>query len=362
MKALIHRYLPLALGIVLIGQGCVSVGGGPATIGSAGMFVSTDNAESWRSISLLPTTEGVRDISGSDVYKLITDPQDPKALYWATRADGYYFSYDEGRSWARPLGSELQTGFVFGLTVDPRDKCTIYATNGIYTYKSVDCSRSWEEVYREGRPGVQVVAILFKPNNPRIIFMATSNGDFLESRDAGFSWRTLHRFNHDLRDIFVSPASPDTIFVTSRTEGLFRSTDGGRTWAALSLNMKDFPGAKEYRRFVAIPNARGHLYYASKFGLLRSTDNGDTWKEISLITPAGVAQIWGLSVNPDNEKEIYYTATIENRSTMYKSADGGETWTTNRLPSGQVPTMIHVLPKSTGETLLYLGFTVPPKQ
>ena len=64
-------------------------------------------------------------------------------------------------------------------------------------------------------------------------------------------------------------------------------------------------------------------------------------------------------INPKNEQEIYYTATIQNRSTMYKTVDGGQTWTTKRLPSGQIPTVLHM--DSVNE-LLYAGFTIPPKQ
>ncbi len=360
----IWRFIPMTLCLILLGQGCVGLGkNNNKTVGEAGMFISTNNAETWTSISLMPTTGGVQKLNQISVFKLITDPQDPKALYWATREAGYLYSYDEGKSWQKPIGAELSTGFVHSLTVNPRDKCNIYGTNSVQTYKSADCGRSWTEVYREARPDVKVVSILFKPDDPSIIYMAMNNGDLMESIDAGFSWRVVNRFKTKLADIFISPASPNVIFVATKDRGLFRSDDSGDSWLSITKeNMKDFKGSEKFRRFYFVPNVYGHIYWASEYGLLRSSDNGDSWTSIPLITDTGVAEIWGLAVNPTNEKQIYYTATINTRSTLYKSADGGQSWTTSRLPSGQVPTVLHVVPREGGNVYIYLGFTIPPKK
>jgi photosystem II stability/assembly factor-like uncharacterized protein len=65
-------------------------------------------------------------------------------------------------------------------------------------------------------------------------------------------------------------------------------------------------------------------------------------------------------VNPQNDNEIYYTATIGDRSTFYKTLDGGKNWITKKLPSGQIPVYLRVHKKNA--SVLFLGFTSLPKK
>lgn len=346
---------------MLIGQGCLSLGGGsgPQTSGPAGMFASTDKGESWQSISKLPTVEGVKDLSGVSVYRLFTDPDDSAALYWASRGNGFFYTYDEGRVWQQPKG-DLAGGFIYGIAVDPRDRCTLFVTNGPFVHKSDDCSRSWKEVYQESRGNTRAVSIAFNPTRPTQLLVLENNGDLIETADGGKNWSVRHRFGGETVDIFADQSQRDVLYVASRASGLYRSIDAGETWESLAENMASYAGANEYRRFYMHPTSAGVLYWVSTFGILRSHDGGDTWEKIELITPPGSVQIYSFAVNPRNEKELYYTATIGSRSTFYRSFDGGKTWGTKKLPSGQLPTVLYVHPDK-GE-ILYLGYTIPPKQ
>jgi len=87
-------------------------------------------------------------------------------------------------------------------------------------------------------------------------------------------------------------------------------------------------------------------------------DRGESWQAMKLITPPGGADIYAFAVNPKNENEIYYTATINGRSTFYKSIDGSENWVTKKLPSGQLPVAMLIHPEK--DNIVYLGFTFPP--
>ncbi len=351
----------LAAAIVFMGAGCLSLGGGsaPGTSGPAGVFVSTDKGETWQPHAKLPKADGTKELSAVSVYRLFPDPDDPKALYWASRNSGYFFSYDEGFTWQQPLG-ELTNGFVYGLAVHPEDRCTIFATNGFLIYRSDDCSRSWVEVYREARSQTRVNSLVFRRDDPHQIYGLLTGGDLLESADGGVNWRVLHRFDMPMADIFVSQHDNNFMYAASRVNGLFRSLDGGVTWQSLQDNMNDFTGSEEYRRFYVHPTEPGVLYWVSTYGILRSDDNGDTWREIPLITPPGSAQIYGFAVNPFNDQELYYTATINNRSTFYKSDNGGQGWTTKRLPSGQIPTQLFVHHGEDKQDIIFVGFTIPP--
>src|SRR3989344_4607004 len=348
----------LSVALFLIGQGCFSLTGeeAPRTAGPGGMFVSVNKGEAWQAISVLPGAQGVQDLSGVRVYRLFTDPQDTRALYWASRAHGFFYTYDGGQTWQQPQG-DLRSGFIYSIAVDPRDRCTLFVTNGAKVFRSEDCSRSWQEVYRESRLDVRVTSIAFNRLAPRQVLILLSNGDLLETTDAGASWQVIYRFEKDVVDVFADPRQRDIFYVASRSSGLYRSIDAGRTWVSLQENMNDFFGSSEYRRFYLHPANAGVLYWISTYGILRSDNSGDTWEPVDLITPPGSAQIYAFAVNPKNEQELYYTATINNRSTFYRSFDGGIKWATKQLPSGQIPTILHVHPDNP--EVVYLGFTIP---
>ena len=345
--------------LLLVGQGCVSLSGDSSleTSGPAGLFVSTDGAESWRSISLVPTIEGVANAHAASVYTLHQDMLDSEALYWGSRASGMYYSYDAGRSWQRPE-APMSAGFIYDIEVDTQDTCTIYASAGIKAYRSTDCNKHWEEMYQEGGND-RVVAIETDPFSRSRLYMLKRGGDVLRSEDNGLSWKTIHRFSRaTLSKIHVDPHTPDTLYISTFKRGPFRSDDGGLTWVSLVEGMEEFKGAKEFRSFHVYEGQADTLYWVSGYGILRSEDKGSTWQEVPIIPSPGSVKIYAFAVNPQNENEMYYTATIDTRSTMYKTVDGGQNWITKRLPSGQLPTQLLV--HRENPQWVYMGFTVPP--
>lgn len=346
--------------LVLAGAGCVSLSSKKSTTsGPAGMFISTDKGESWKSISSVPTLEGVKSMSSVSVYRLIEDPQDPKAMYIASRKNGMFYSYDDGKSWAQEE-APVSSGFIYSAAVHPADKCIVYATNGRQIFKTTDCSRSWTEIYRESRSNVNINSLAFNQFPPYQIYVGESNGDLLYSVDEGQSWSRLASVRFRIQHIITNPLIENQIFAISRESGLRRSNDAGKTWESLNDGFKTFSGSLEYRRHYLHPTKPGVLYWVSDYGILVSYNSGDSWEAYELITPPGSAKIYGFAVNPNNEKEIYYTATINDRSTFYKSLDGGKNWITKKLPSGQLPTAMRVHPEN-GDWI-YLGFTIPPQQ
>jgi photosystem II stability/assembly factor-like uncharacterized protein len=358
MRKILLKISLFGLALVLVGAGCVSFGGnkkGPQITGESGMFVSVDKGESWSSISLQPTATGVKNISEVSVYGLFPDPQDPGALYWASRENGFFYTYDEGRTWQQPAG-DLQKGHVYSIAVHPDNKCTIYVTNGSRIFKTEDCNRTWEEMYKESRPNVRVNSITINPLSPYQVFVAGSNGDLLESLDYGKSWHIVKRFTkQELMGVYADPLQKDVFYIATKKHGMYRSKDSGKTWESLSESMKDFTKANEFRRFLVHGEQLGYLYWVSTYGILMSKDGGDTWESVDLIPSPGVTQIYGFYVNPKNTDEMYYTATIDNVSTFYKTVDGGENWMTRNMPSGQLPTVLYVHPEK--EEIIYMGFT-----
>lgn len=360
-----RRLYPIALfALVLVfaGQSCVSFGGSSddSTSGPAGMFVSTNQGEAWTQIAAMPTADGVVDVSSASVYEITADPQDPAALYWSTREKGLLYSYNNGKTWSR-APAPLDTGFIYSVAVHPKEKCTLYVTEGQFIYKSNDCSRSWKEVYRETTPGASISSIAINiVDGVETIFFLKNSGKLVKSTDDGANWSVTGTFSSGIRSIVADPLQPGVLYVVHKTKGLYRSTDNGATWKTLDQGFKKYSGALNMRRFLLHPYKLDNIYWISDYGILLSEDGGTSWQPFDLLTDPGSVKIYGFAVNPKHDEEIYYTATVGTRSTMYRTLDGGNTWTTKKLPSGQIPTAMYVNPEQTN--LLYVGFTIPPKQ
>lgn len=346
------------LALVFLGAGCVSFTGFTkktvSTTGPAGFFLSKDSGESWQSISLLPTVEGVKSLSAVTVYGLVEDKNDPRALYWLSRTRGLLYTYDDGETWQDSV-APLNSGYIYGVAIHPKDKCTIFATNGRQIFKTTDCNRSWTEVYREGTPTRSIKLVAINPFPPYETYAMSENGALLKSLDSGKSWTMSHDFKTTVQRITFDTNRSGAIYVATKDTGLFRTRNGGKDWESLKTAMKVFPGSNQFRRFYVHPTQADQIYWVSKYGILVSKNGGDDWDPITLITPPGGTSIYSFAVNPKNDKEMYYTSTLGVRSTFYKTTDGGKNWVTRKLPTGQVPVVLRIHPDHP--TWLYMGFT-----
>ncbi len=342
--------------LVLLGQACISFGGGKNTAaGPVGVYVSQNRGEDWTQIVSIPTAKGVTQLTTGEVYKFVDDPQDPKALYWASREHGLLYSYDEGRTWEQ-AATPLHRGFIYSLVVHPAERCTIYATNGRQIFQTLDCARSWKEMFTENRTDYSITSVTINPFAPYQVYAATSAGDIFKSVDSGNSWQTIALFKgKDIRDLQFDRNKEGMLYAASRKNGLYRSVDAGATWDPLPMQFKEYAGALQYRRFFINPGKAEEIYWISKYGILTSRNSGGDWEPLILVTPPGSVDIYGFTVNPKNNKEIFYTGSIQDKSTFYRSSDGGITWETRKLPTRQTPTAIRIHPEHDG--WVYLGFT-----
>lgn len=345
--------------LLLLGAGCASIGGkNTQSSGPAGVFVSTDKGETWKSSSILPRPDGSKSLSSVSVYKLVNDPQDSDTLYWGSRGNGLFYSYDQGKTWQQ-APAPLNTGFIYNVVVNSKDKCVIYATNGTSVYQSTDCNRSWNEIYRE-QGNDRVVALTTDPFAPGRLYLLKTRGDLLVSDDTGISWKLLKRFGVPMFSVHLDPFQEGVMYVASQKKGLYRSEDGGKNWVSSEKELKKFTRALEFRRFVTHPTRSGEIYWISTYGVLVSEDRGNTWKPFGILNQPGTIKIYGFTINPKQPDEIYYTGTIENRSVLYKTIDGGDNWITKKLPTDQVPTALNI--HGENDSILFMGFTVPPKE
>ena len=113
-------------------------------------------------------------------------------------------------------------------------------------------------------------------------------------------------------------ANTPTIYAGTVGQSVWRSKDGGDTWARASEGM--FPEA-QIRAIAASPDNPSLLFAGTETGICRSTDGGENWR--SLESPMDKLQVWAITINPNNGDTIY-AGTCP--SAIFRSTDGGETW------------------------------------
>lgn len=346
--------------LILAGAGCVQFGASDtAQLGPAGMYRSADKGDTWAPIVALPTEQGVKSIAGVNVFRVFSDPGDTNALYLASRNQGLFYTYNNGNSWSR--ADVLAGKYIYAMAIDPQNKCVVYVSDESHIYKTDDCSRSWKLIYSEERLNQRPVSLAVDYANSKLVYAALAGGDIIKSLDAGNSWSVTKRFGFAIQYLTADPFAANRIYVAATNQGLFRSDDTGEQWYDMSTNIASYSGALTFYRLITHPSKPNNLFWISKFGILRTEDGGATWSDLKLITAPGAVNIYAFAVNPQNDKEMYYTGTILNekgiplRSTLYKTVDGGKTWVTKKLPTNTIPVYLYVH-KVDGK-VIFLGFT-----
>ncbi len=202
--------------------------------------------------------------------------------------------------------------------------------------------------FRGGRAGT-VTGVL---NNPNLYYMGTAGGGIWKTTDAGSTWSCISDgyFGGSIGAVAVSESDPNVIYVgegeqtlrgnVSSGNGIWKSLDAGETWKFIGLE-----GSEHISRIRIHPSnpdlvyvaAIGNLWKPNKTrGVFRSEDGGQNWEKI--LYESDKAGAGDLIMDPNNAR-IIYAATWQMKrngyrmdsggpdSRMYKSIDGGDTWT-----------------------------------
>ncbi len=224
--------------------------------------------------------------------------------------------------------------------------------------------------------GGRTVAISGVPGEPNVFYMAPNNGGVWKSTNYGRTWTPIFddQRTGSVGTLAVAPSNPDIIYVgsgeglrrpdLSTGDGIYKSTDGGRTWQHLGLRDGQQIGTilidphDPQRVFAAV---LGHPYGPnSERGVFRSLDGGLTWQKV-LYKDENTGAL-DMAFDPSNPQTIYADMWASRRppwttgnaykrpgSGLYKSTDGGTTWQqlTKGLPTWE-------------EKLGRIGFGVAP--
>jgi photosystem II stability/assembly factor-like uncharacterized protein len=216
------------------------------------------------------------------------------------------------------------------LIADPVSPSTLYAisSSGLL-FKSTDGSNSWAAL--SGVTGVH--SLLIDPQNAAILYAGTSHG-VLKSTDGGATWTGANAglpqgFPTWAQVLAIDPANSSVIYVW-KWNGLFKSTDGGQNWNALNARFYPLQGVPatlpnlEIQKLVIDP-AHSSTMYAGP-GLFKSTDGGSTWYAVSIMGVTGYCCKL-LALEPATSALYAAYSDLDRNGHIVKSADQGTTWT-----------------------------------
>lgn len=327
----------------------IEFGGKAASKDIGGVFVSNTSGDSWVNLSKLYASGNENSsISSLNTSSMILDPSDDLAVYFASMTGGLFYAYDIRLGWRKAAG--LPSTRIGDVKVNPKSKCTIYASARNKVYKSTDCNRTWNAVYYDDQSSAFIYSIAIDHYNDNRIYIGTSRGEIILSENSGESWRVINDVDSPILDIVVSPQDSRVLFFRTQSHGIFRSLDSGENWISLEDNfMKDFKNSSKISGFDISAKDAGTIVVTTPYGMLKSKDNGEIWERIDLITPEKKTQINDVVMDNLNSDIIYYITN----SQFYRTNDNGKTWTARDLPTGRRGWKIIVDPNDTG--VLYLG-------
>ncbi|MGE4072107.1 MAG: hypothetical protein AB7E72_13130 [Lysobacterales bacterium] len=325
-----------------------------------GLWKTEDMGLSWRNVSdgyFQTATIGAVAVAASDPNVIYVGTGEHAVRGVMTHSgDGVYRSTDAGRTWKR-VGLE-KTAHISRIVVHPDNPDLVYvaAQGALYgpspergVYKSADGGATWKQVlYVDERSGASELSM--DASNPRILYAAMwehgrlpwkiiSGGPgsgLYKSTDSGESWEALSDGLPEEMGklaIAVSPANPDRVYALIESDsnkderGLYVSNNAGRHWSKVSGDARLVQRAWYYIEIFADPGNENTLYVLSA-PALRSIDGGQTWEELS--APHG--DFHDLWINPDDADNFI----ISNDGGASITFDGGQSWSTqNNMPTAQ---------------------------
>jgi len=334
------------LGVLIL---VIFVSGAKISWGSDGSQPDLFKNMTWRQIG--PACFGGRI---DDVEAVVNNP---KIIFVGTASGGIFKTENNGITW-RPVFDEEGTSLSIGdLAIAPSDPTIVWAGTGEPNgrqssswgdgvYKSLDGGENWK--YMGLKETQRIGRIVIHPQNPDIVFVAAlghlwgpnPERGLYRTLDGGKTWAKVLEINSDTGVVDVAMEDNGRILYAAAYQsrrrawgfvgggpgsGIYRSLDGGSTWEKMTHGL---PGGDTGRIGLAIAPSHPRIVYAiienKNGGIFRSEDRGETWTRMNDFNPRPMyySQI---RVDPKNPDKIWVLGTL-----LSVSIDGGKTFTSER--------------------------------
>ncbi len=261
-----------------------------------------------------------------------------------------------GLKW-RSIGPAVASGRVMSIAVNPKNKFEYYvgvASGGVW--KTVNDGTTWTPVF-DGEGSYSIGNVALDPNDSSVVWVGTGEsnsqrsvgyGDGIyRSDDGGKNWQNLGlKKSEHIGRVVIDPRDSKVVYVAAEgplwgpggDRGLYKTTDGGKTWKAV-LTISENTGVVDVQLdpsnpdivYAAAYQRRRHVFTLIDGGpesaIYKSTDAGATWNKLKEGLPKVDIGRIGLAVSPADPSVVY--ATIEaadGKGGIFRSNDKGATW------------------------------------
>jgi photosystem II stability/assembly factor-like uncharacterized protein len=283
---------------------------------NAGIYKSIDGGASWK-----PVHNG---LGRASIQTLVIDPLNSSVLYTGTIMGGVYKTTDGGQSWQpKNSGIELPGWNWNGIIVmDHQNNQHLFFSHGFGLYESKNAGETWTQVKIPVCSNSYPVRLVINPKDSQNLFayLIPSEGDSCTggvyvTQDGGQNWNLsgLQEINQnfDRIDLQINPKEGNILYVYA--EGLYRSSDGGKTWIYLQYHCNE--------SLTLDPEDPLKLYCSGGGRLEISQDGGDNWTQIDSIKDIGT--IMAITVTSSNPQMIFAGGVDR----LYLSSDNMQSWT-----------------------------------
>jgi photosystem II stability/assembly factor-like uncharacterized protein len=257
----------------------------------------------------------------------------------------------------RSIGPAFTSGRVCSIAVDPTDTSRYFAgaaSGGIW--KTTNAGTTWAPVF-DNEGSYSIGTILLDPKNPLTVWVGTgennsqrsvSYGDGVyRSDDGGKSWKNVGlKASERIGKIAIDPRNSDAVYIAAQgplwgpggDRGLFKTTDGGKTWKNI-LSISENTGVTDVvidqnnpdTVYAASYQRRRHVFTLINGGpesaIYKSTDAGASWNKLRSGLPTVDMGRIGLAISPVDTNVVYATVeAADGRGGIFRSSDRGGSW------------------------------------
>jgi len=222
-------------------------------------------------------------------------------------------------------------------------------------FKSIDYGRTWQPIF-DDQPTASIGAIAVSISNPNVVYVGSGEGlhrpdlsigdGVYKSTDAGKTWAHLGLGDgQQIAQLAVDPKNPDRVFVAvaghpygpNEERGVYRSVDGGNTFEKVLYRDQNV-GANDVQVdpsnpvivYAALWESREGPWENGVFngdggGIFKSTDGGKTWRQLTNGLPGNIVQA-NIAIAPSAPKTLFAAVRTKTIAKLYRSDDAGETW------------------------------------
>ncbi len=257
----------------------------------------------------------------------------------------------------RSVGPAVNSGRIADFAVDPMNRSRYYvaaASGGVW--KTENAGTTWAPLF-DGQGSYSIGCVTLDPNNSNVVWVGSgennsqrsvSYGDGVyRSDDGGVSWENMGLGESEhIAEILVDPRDSDVVYVSAQgplwrsggDRGLYKSTDGGENWKRV-LEIDENTGTNDAVMDPRNPDViyvsawqRGRRVWTLIDGgpgsaLYKTTDGGETWSKLTNGLPSVEMGRIGLAISPANPDVLYAVVeAAEEESGVFRSSNRGATW------------------------------------